>query len=253
MYYLYQLILLVSVLFLIGCPLCDQTDPPLQINKKVINFSGYQWIVKSESATVGPGPNIFSDSTDNVWTDDSGGLHLEITNKQGQWQCAEIISENNFGYGTYRFYLTGRVDLLNENVVFGLFTWDDDSAFNHREIDIEFSKLGDSDALSNAQFVVQPYTNPENNYAFNLQLGGDYSTHSFKWNNNSISFRSWHGHNEDPEDNFIIENWVYSGGDVPLSGNEKVHINLWLYLGEPPSDGEEVEIIVSVFEFIPLE
>lgn len=40
---------------------CD--DP----NVRQIDFAGYQWFVKSSATPVGPGPNYFSDTTNNVW------------------------------------------------------------------------------------------------------------------------------------------------------------------------------------------
>ena len=72
-----------------------------------IGFSGYDWWVKASSGTnqLGPGPNYFSDNTNNVWTDAQGWLHLRITNRSNQWQCAEIVSARTFGYGSYRFEL----------------------------------------------------------------------------------------------------------------------------------------------------
>src|SRR5882724_773791 len=86
-----------------------------------LHFSGYDWWVKSSSGRVGPGPNYFSDSTNNVWLDGQGQLHLRITNRSNQWQCAELVSARTFGFGNYRFELSSRVDNLNPNVVLGLF------------------------------------------------------------------------------------------------------------------------------------
>ncbi|NEU73400.1 hypothetical protein PI95_012690 [Hassallia byssoidea VB512170] len=45
-------------------------------DKKTINFSGYVWEVRS-SGDGGPGPNHWS--SDNVWVDQDGYLHLKIT------------------------------------------------------------------------------------------------------------------------------------------------------------------------------
>ena len=43
-----------------------------------------------QTTPVGPGPNYFSDSTTNVWTDTNGWLHLRITHRANAWQCASI-------------------------------------------------------------------------------------------------------------------------------------------------------------------
>ena len=122
-----------------------------------LSFSGYDWWVKTSAGQVGPGPNYFSDSTNNVWLDGQGQLHLRITNRSNQWQCAELVSARTFGYGSYRFQLASPADNLNPNAVLGLFTWSDDPAYADREIDIECSRWGNAADPNNAQFVVQPY------------------------------------------------------------------------------------------------
>ena len=66
----------------------ERVDP----NLRWISFSGYDWWVKTSSGLVGPGPNYFSDSTNNVWLDAQGRLHLRITNRSNQWQCAELVT-----------------------------------------------------------------------------------------------------------------------------------------------------------------
>ena len=70
---------------------------------RFVSFSGYDWWVKSPTGLAGPGPNYFSDATNNVWTDTNGWLHLRITHRTNAWQCAEIISARTFGTGNYRF------------------------------------------------------------------------------------------------------------------------------------------------------
>ena len=121
-----------------------------------VSFSGYDWWVKASTGLVGPGPNYFSNSTNNVWVDTAGQLHVRITNRTNQWQCAELVTARTFGYGSYRFELNSRVDNLDPNVVLGLFTWSDDPAFSYREIDVECGRWGNTNDLNNSQFVVQP-------------------------------------------------------------------------------------------------
>src|ERR1017187_5604796 len=118
-----------------------------------INFSGYDWSMKTSPGAdqLGPGPNYFSDSTNNVWTDAQGWLHLRITNRSNQWQCAEIVSARTFGYGSYRFQLASPADNIDTNAVLGLFTWSDDPAYADREIDIECSRWSNAADPNNAQ------------------------------------------------------------------------------------------------------
>src|SRR5436305_806293 len=68
-----------------------------QTNGRTISFSGYTWAVKASTGRVGPGPNYFSDSTNNVWVDTQGRLHLKITKVGGRWNCAEVINQQSLG------------------------------------------------------------------------------------------------------------------------------------------------------------
>lgn len=216
---------------------------------RIISFSGYDWLVRNTSGTAGPGPNRFSNSTDNVYVDSTGQLHLKITQRDGLWYCASIGALKSLGYGQYKFYISSRLDQLSKDVVAGLFTWDDDPAYNHREIDIEFSKWG-NESNSNSQYTVQPYDKATNFSKFNTLLSGDYSTHSFNWTQKKISFESYFGHyNVLPSVDFLIHSWSYTGSDIPLKGNEKTAINLWMFNGVTPT--QESELIIKKFEFIP--
>src|SRR5947209_5357603 len=67
---------------------------------RTLQFSGYDWVVKASDHRVGPGPNYFSDSDENISVDAQGRLHLRLTQRDGRWHCAEVISAQSFGYGT---------------------------------------------------------------------------------------------------------------------------------------------------------
>ena len=92
---------------------------------ETITWSGYEWKVRSSrGAAQGPGPNIFSDSRDNVFVDSKGDLHLRITQREDKkWVAAEIDLTQSLGYGTYQWELSSRYDRLPSNVVVGLFTY----------------------------------------------------------------------------------------------------------------------------------
>jgi len=217
-----------------------------------VSFSGYDWWVKSSTGTVGPGPNYFSNSTSNVWVDTAGQLHLRITNRSNQWQCAELVTARTFGYGSYRFELNSRVDNLDPNVVLGLFTWSDDPAFNYREIDIECSRWSNANDARNSQFVVQPSDATGHLARYAVPTGLTNSTHLFTWETNRITFQSQRGSfSPAPAPANVISNWTYSLA-APRTGDENVRINLWLNKGAAPTDGKEVEVIIKSFQFVPL-
>ena len=215
-----------------------------------IVFAGRTWNVK-DGTGLGPGPNNWSDSPESVWVDPQGGLHLRIRKVGSSWYCAEVWTAQPTRHGLHRFHVIGRPDQFDPNVVFSPFLYYDDS----HEIDIEFSKWGDSSPTShNSQFVLQPGSTPGNKHTFTTSLNDDYSTHYVDWQPSSVVFKSFQGHYAEPPDpGYLIEEWTYSGGDNPSDSlGLKIHINLWLMNGLPPTNGQEVEIIVKDVDYPPL-
>jgi hypothetical protein len=216
---------------------------------RMIQFSGYDWKVKASTRRVGPGPNYFSDSTDNVWVDNRG-LHLRITQRNGNFYAAEVVSDRSFGYGTYRFRVGSNTDNLDPRAVLGLFTWSDAPEFHHREIDVEISRWGQPEN-DDCQFVLQPYRRAGNMVRFRLPRGLDGSTHSFKWSRGSLFCQSLRGSKAEPTDAAaVIKQHTFAAG-LPEPGGENARINLWLLGGRPPLDGKEHEVIISRFEHVP--
>jgi len=219
-----------------------------------LSFSGESWWVKTSSERVGPGPNYFSDSTNNVWVDALGRLHLRITQDAGRWYCAEVVSARTFGFGWYRFVIESRLDNLDTNIVLGLFTWSDDPAWAHREIDFERLCMDTTGRIdgNNFQFVVQPWEMPGHVVRFKVPPQATSSVHTFCWEPGAVRFRSRVGGLAPlSATTNVLDTWVYTLV-TPQSGDENVRINLWLYDGMPPGNGHEAEVIVSRFDFSPL-
>lgn len=209
-----------------------------------VTWSGASWQVKTSRSPVGPGPNIFE--TSNVTVDAAGRLHLRIArNAAGAWTAAEIIGPTTHGYGTYTFTLASTVADLDPNVVLGMFTWSDRARFANREIDIEFARWGNRADPTNAQYVVQP-SGVANHVARFSQPADATSTHAFTWRAGRIDWLS-RGSSGNP-----IHSYAYAGSDVPPSGDERVRLNLWLFNGAAPLDGQPVEVIIESFTFTPL-
>jgi hypothetical protein len=206
-----------------------------------VTWSGLSWQVKTSRSAVGPGPNVFDRS--NVWVDASGYLHLRVArNGSGTWTAAEIIGPVTHGYGTYTFVLGSRVDALDPNVVLGLFTWSDRAIDDHREIDIEFARWGDGTDPTNGQYVVQPWSTTGHLLRF-TQPAVTTSTHQFTWVSGRIAWRSTDGGGGP------ISSHEYAASDVPRSKDERVRLNLWLFSGAAPTDGNPTEVIVRSFAF----
>ncbi len=213
---------------------------------RTIWWAGRSWSVKSGDG--GPGPNHWSDSTDSVWVDDDGALHLALRREGTRWLAAEVTSAACTGFGVHRFYVDAALDTLDENVIFAPFLYADDD----HEIDIEFARWGDPFSPDNAQYVVQP-PDPWTLRRFTARLDGTYTTHSIDWQEGVVRFQSLHGHHDaPPDDGYVIAGARIAGGAVPdEAAGLHVHINLWLMAGEAPADGREVEVVVTDADLPP--
>ncbi len=202
-----------------------------------INFGGYTWNVRS--GTGGPGPNYWSNSTENVWLDSNGYLHMKIR-KVGQiWYCSEVFTTHYTQYGDHRFVVECSLDSLDNNVVVGLFNYRDDT----HEIDIEFARWGVPGYAKFGSYTIQPYTVAGNSESFAFTLETTISTHSFNWQNNYIAFTSFQGINFSPTK--LIKSWVYTGAYNPKDTDKlRTHINFWLFEGKAPVDTGHLELII---------
>lgn len=209
-----------------------------------VTWSGGSWQVKTSNAAVGPGPNVFSKA--NVSVDASGFLHLRIAkDASNRWTTAEVIGPTSHGYGTYTFTIATRLDQFDPNVVLGLFTWSDKAPYAHREIDFEAARWGSATDPSNAQFVVQPWDKPNHLARFTLSSAVR-TVQQFTWRAGRVDFVS-----RRLDTGATVAAYSYVGTDVPKPGDERVRLNLWLFGGAAPTNGQPVEVVVESFVFAP--
>lgn len=214
------------------------------VAKKMLHFSGYDWIVRSAGSDRGGEPNNYD--PDNVWVDGSGYLHLRMANVNGKWSCAEVFLARSLGYGTYRFAVQDSAH-LSPSAVVGLFTWDDIRSQDYRnELDIELSRWGDPKS-KNAQYVVQPFYVAENVSRFVVSPG--MVTHAFRWEPGKVSFRSFQGEGRDPMARPFNGHVFISG--IPTPANETVHIDLYEYHHSKNPSPQPVEVVIEKFEYLP--
>lgn len=215
-----------------------------------LDFAGFRWTVRSGKG--GPGPNTWDRR--NAWLDASGHLHLKLVIRDGIWTCAEVTLQRRLGFGRYEFEVEGPLDRLDENVVLGLFNYPprDVGEDATREIDIEFARWG------NARHPIGNYTVwpvdkalKQTTRTFDFSLTSSISTHRFEWKAEQVSFRSWQGTGEGGREIF---RWEFRPADADRRLARQpmpVHFNLWLFQGQPPRNGQEVEVILRGFRFAP--
>ena len=217
-------------------------EVPERSADRIIDFSEHSWIVKTGDLA-GPGPNYFSDSPENVWVD-ADGLHLQIRFRDNRWYCSEVFLPASLGYGLYRFTVTSRIDTLDYHAVFAGFVYEGQD----REFDVEFSRV--LAEPNNAQYVVQPYTQPGNIKQFTMPSEA-ITSHQFEWRADRIEFLSWIGDSAVPEQEDIISSWTYTGPNIPPPGGERMRFNLWLFEGQAPVSGLEDEVVIQSFHYSP--
>ena len=236
-------------------PTIDDLQWPDFPGGRVIEFSGYSWRVKGDGY-YGPGPNSFSDDPDNVWVDVDQRLHLTVQRESHVWYSTEVVLEEALGYGDYIFTTVGRLDMLDPQVVLGLFIWQYGACWDpaylwwnpYNEFDIEFSRWGDP-GREIGQFVAQPYDWPGNMDRFDATFGeGEITSHAFRWLHDRVECRSWRGGPADESPATLIHSWTYAGPHIPRPEQPRVHLNLWKLEDDPAADQEA---ILDRFTFIP--
>jgi hypothetical protein len=231
---------------------------------KTIQFSGYEWEIRDTGSDPGGSKNFYDPA--NVWTDQRGFLHLRITKQADRWVSSELKLSRSLGYGSYRFVVRD-VSHLEPAAVFAMFTWDDSGPA--REMDIEISRWGEP-ADKNAQYVIQPYVVPANTVRFMAPPGP--LTYSMNWQPGRVTFRTLRGSSSGLQTAGLqtsglqtsglqtsglqtsgsdgVAGHVFTSG-IPSSGNERIHMNLYVYKNKSNPLRKGSEVIVEKFEFLP--
>lgn len=217
---------------------------------RTLMFAGRSWTVRPTGAG-SPGPRNYPNHwcEENAWVDSSGQLHLKIEKRDGQWCCAEVWSDDLLGFGRYEWYVIGRIDRLDKNIVLGLFPYLGPSGRN--EIDIETAAWGKANG-NRENFTVWPAKGglSKTSRRFPFSLTGGYTTHRLIWQKTSVLFQMLHGHRTGNDNE--IARWEYKPSrylDKIPGAAMSTHMNLWLFRGSSPSDGKEAEVIIRAFRF----
>jgi len=211
---------------------------------KTLHFSGYDWDVRRDASPRGGKTNPYS--VENAWTDARGFLHLRLNRVDGQWTCAEVSLTQSLGSGLYRFTVADS-SRLDPAAVMTLFTYDpSEMNQHHREMDIEVSRFGDPGG-ENAQYVVQPYYDPENVVRFSVPPGR--LTYSFRWEPGRVAFQTVRDLTP-AGGGKVIATHTFSSG-VPSPGGESVLINLYAFGNSPIPVQNPAEVTIEKFEYLP--
>jgi hypothetical protein len=212
-----------------------------------VNFSGYQWRVRKVPSNRGGTRNPYDPN--NVYVDQSGALHLQVVQRNGQWTCSEVNVTRSLGYGTYVFTVED-TSSLDPAAFFTIFTWDHSSTQgNHGEFDINISRRNSPrNENENAQFAVQPAFLPLNMSRF--KAPGGKLRHTIVWEEGRVTMIT---EDVSGRENRLISKHVFTD-EVPRPVDESVRMALYAY-SDPnrklPTIQQNAEVVVDHFEFLP--
>ncbi|MFC3625429.1 hypothetical protein ACFOKJ_04610 [Vogesella amnigena] len=216
--------------------------PALSASREIA-FSGYNWEVRDSAGKEGgPGPNIFDGTPESVAVGADGSLHLFIRKTGNIWTSSEVILSQALGYGTYELEVETNPTTLPRSVVFGFFTYKHSPEQAHRELDVELSYWGKPNDVKNGQFVVQNDTTPGRVTRFTVNEA--HTRYRIRWTKGLAEFIALSSAGN------ILQHWTRREG-VPDADGAKIELNLWLYKGQPPQAGDQVELVVKNFRFTP--
>jgi hypothetical protein len=237
---------LLCQLSLLACALF--VSMPIQAG--TITWKGYTWTIKS-GAGLGPGPNSWNSS--NAYVDASGYLHLVLAydTNLGAWDCAEVSTTNRLGFGTYQWQVENQLGAFDPWVVLGLFPYLGPDG--NDEIDVEYSRWGNANG-DDGWWTVYPATGKTTGQkSFNFALNGTYTTSRFVWSTTGIQYWLMGGFQPVGTTKNVINSWNYTPATpakyIP-QGPMPLHMNLWLFRGHAPSNGQPVEVIIHDFSRI---
>jgi hypothetical protein len=217
-------------------------------NARLIEFSGYAWRVAADVPPGGAGSTPLDDSPEQVWVDPEGRLHLNLVLREGVWQGSALTLRHPLGMGLYLWRVTSPLNALDPNIVFNLSLYAPVPAAAAEGLDIEFSRWG-LPAAQNAQFVVQPGEQEDSRLVFDMPPDAP-TLHGIDWQRAFVNFRSTTGDRfVIPAPGDLIAEFRYNQADIPQSMNTAAHIGLGLFNGQPPSNGQPVEVVLESFAF----
>ena len=219
--------------------------PPQLAPTKPLQFSGYQWQVRTIASDWGGLNNLYDG--DNAWTDASGALHLRIKKKEGRWSCADLALTQSLGYGTYTIVVRDTTH-VEPAAVLNMSTFDEDAGDQHyREMDVEMGRMGEATNKNNAQYVIQPFYVPGNVAPFKVPPGT--LTHSMHWESGRVSFKTVRGSSMQSVAPVVSEHVFTSG--IPSRGKEVLVLLFYVVASDKSPLQKEQEVVIEKFEYLP--
>ncbi len=222
----------------------DNELPPSEdlSQEPTVRFSGFDWKVRTRPGDLASKTNEYS--SENVFVDESGALHLRLLRNAHGWVCSEIRSVRSFGYGTYSASLQD-TGYFEPAIMFSAFTYfDQPTDGDHRELAMRVTRRGVA-SNTNGEFSIQPSFVPANFYHFTVPSGPLKLVMS--WHPDEAGFAV---SREQTRAAKPIVSWPVRTG-LPISDDTHMFFNLCNYGYAPLVPTHDTEVVVTAFEFYP--
>lgn len=198
----------------------------------VLNWKGQNWYLTGGKAN--PGHNYWN--TSGAWVDNRNRMHLTIVNDKCKWKCTMLNSQRAYLYGTFTWTVDSPVYTFDKNSVLGLCTYLDDC----HELDIINSRWGEPEG-DQLWYYMKPSKIKENTkeYLVPSNIKSTNTTYRIKWKPNYVRFTSM------TADGTVIAD--YNNTNISSIPHKPEYIIMNLWLTAPPSDGKNIELIISNF------
>jgi hypothetical protein len=218
-------------------------------------WKGYTW-----TPTTGGMAGVCQGDPANISIDSNGYLHLKIVKNGSTWSASEVFTNETLGFGTYQWQIAGPIDRMDHTVVLGLFPYGPQAGIGQdgtNEIDSEFSYWNDEAGNINADWTVYAPTTSvmpwEDDFLFSLK-GGSAATSRIVWTSTGIVGTIMSGFQPAGATQSVLASKSYMpggnvGSEIPQQALP-LGMNLWCYKA-PPASGQDVEIVIQDFQFIP--
>jgi hypothetical protein len=224
------------------------TGPSGSLFPSQITWSGRSWTVMS-SISQGPENDPLTNSSDAVYVDSHGRLHLNIIQLRDSWKSVELRTAAPISYGRYRLIIDTATGKFSNRTVFGMFAFRPHSKKYTNEIDVENSRFpAYLPAPDNAQFAVQPYKEAHHEHHYYVKRSYRPLLEQFTWyppsnGKGTVAFQTRVG--ATPHSHLLTQ-WKYYGPDDPTSAHMYLYLTLWLNHGLPPTNGTHSIILRSL-------
>jgi hypothetical protein len=232
-------------------PPAETIIPSVRCATDLGRFGGLQWKARTQGLS-GPGPNVWSAC--HAWLD-TDGMHLRLDQVNGVWTSAEVYTTDVMGYGRFEFEVATPLHALDPNVVFGMFTYPGGGQDGLHEIDIEVARFG-ATAAGAANLVYGAYSSvaprgTRRQCTQRWELPAAASVHRFLWSPTDVTFQSF-AVTSIFSTTIPDRSWrlVPSGTFRISSGTWPLYLNLWLYLGKAPTNGQPVEVVIRRVTYV---